>query len=479
MSDSKEDTPLQPVETQSSEPQLPEFTLKNVFFDIVYGIQALFQDPFVNRIIIPIVISLSSIICKAIITFVPYTEIDFKTYMQQIEVANDGELDYSLIKGDTGPVVYPAGFIQIYQTIYLLTAYGQDIASAQKLFGYLFAFTVLLVCVVYSMTPNLRPWPFYLLLVSKRLYSIYVLRLFNDCFTTICMVTVILFLQQASYWYKSGGASLAFWLTVIASDVYSIAISIKMNALLYLPAFLLISYFLVGENLFKFAVVVLVIPFIQIIMGWKFLLPLFWDDEEASYLRWTYINQAFDFKRKFLYQWTVNWRFLSEETFLSDNFHKILLAGHLVVLAVFVYTRFLNEKVIGKSVPQLIKQAILSPFSSTISPTNLFIDYDQGPKLILLIMAITNLTGVLFSRSLHYQFLSWYCWSLPFLLYASGFNFFISVAVYAAHEWCWNVFPSTNASSGTLIALLVFIIFSVWNNTKFWFGDSNQDKKNE
>lgn len=33
------------------------------------------------------------------------TEIDWKTYMQQVEIFLKGERDYSLIKGDTGPIV--------------------------------------------------------------------------------------------------------------------------------------------------------------------------------------------------------------------------------------------------------------------------------------------------------------------------------------------------------------------------------------
>lgn len=33
------------------------------------------------------------------------TEIDFSTYMQQVEQFLGGERDYGLIKGDTGPVV--------------------------------------------------------------------------------------------------------------------------------------------------------------------------------------------------------------------------------------------------------------------------------------------------------------------------------------------------------------------------------------
>jgi len=37
------------------------------------------------------------------------TEIDWKAYMQQIIQYRNGERDYTLIKGDTGPLVYPAG----------------------------------------------------------------------------------------------------------------------------------------------------------------------------------------------------------------------------------------------------------------------------------------------------------------------------------------------------------------------------------
>lgn len=35
------------------------------------------------------------------------TEIDWSTYVQQVELFLSGVRDYSSIKGDTGPVVYP------------------------------------------------------------------------------------------------------------------------------------------------------------------------------------------------------------------------------------------------------------------------------------------------------------------------------------------------------------------------------------
>lgn len=453
------------VVDQSAE--LPPFTLKNVLCDIYNGVFSLLDDPFCKRVVGPIIVVLTSILAKVIINLIPYTEIDFRTYMQQIEIINDGELDYSLVKGDTGLIVYPAGFVQIYQFFSWLTDAGADLKIAQTAFGYLLALTNFLVIIVYSMCPEFKPWPLYLLLLSKRLFSIYVLRLFNDCFTTICMICVTLLLQQASYWYKSG-SSISFWLTVVAADLYSIAISIKMNALLYLPGFILIAYFLCGENLLKLIMVSLVIPTVQILIGWKFLLPLF-NDEEASYLRWTYINQAFNFDRKFLYEWTVNWKFVSEEVFLSDIFSRGLLIGNALTLVFFLLTRFISPKITAKPISQLVRDALLKPFENTISKNNLLIDDKQGPKLVMLILCCTNFLGILFARSLHYQFLSWYCWQLPFMLYMTGWGIYITIPLWFLHEWCWNVFPSTPSSSATLIFILLVIILGVWKNNNEWF----------
>ena len=51
-----------------------------------------------------------------------------------------------------------------------------------------------------------------------------------------------------------------------------------------------------------------------------------------------YIKMAFDLGRVFLFKWTVNWRFLPEEVFLSTYFHVLLLSLHLALLALFAYT---------------------------------------------------------------------------------------------------------------------------------------------
>ncbi|RCK57378.1 Dol-P-Man:Man(5)GlcNAc(2)-PP-Dol alpha-1,3-mannosyltransferase [Candida viswanathii] len=435
----------------------PEFTLKNVLLDIYNGAIALVINPQCAVVTYPIVICLASILTKYVIANIPYTEIDYRTYMQQVSLVEAGEIRYDAIGGDTGPIVYPGGFVQIYLFLKWITG-GESIAEAQMLFSYLFTGCVAFTCVVYANIVDVQPWVVYLLLGSKRLVSIYVLRLFNDCWTTAAVLGVVVLLQQASAYNRSSKA-IAFGLCLIAADLYSIAISIKMNALLYAPAFLIVTYFLVDENLLKFIAVLVVIP--------------------AQEIRWSYINQAFNFKRKFLYEWTVNWRFVPEATFLSDKFSNILLVLHVSVLLVFVFTRFLSPRITGKSIGQLIKDAFRP--SATISPANKLTDEVAGPQLVFVIMAITNVIGVLFSRSLHYQFLSWYAWCLPGLLFVAGFPVWLGVPVWLVHEWCWNVFPSTEASSGVLVGLLTVVVGATWWNFDRWLPKPKVEdvKKNE
>lgn len=462
----------EPAVPQTGAPPSP--TLKSIAWDIYDGIFALINDPAADLFAALMVVLLSSIACKVIISKVAYTEIDFSTYMQQIEMINDGALDYSIIGGDTGPIVYPAGFVQVYQALSWLTDGGKNLEFAQLAFGYLFSLTTLLTSIVYAAAGS-PPWPIYLLLLSKRLYSIYVLRMFNDCFTTVGIVAVIMLLQQAARWSRVLSDSVMFLLCAVAADLYSLALSVKMNALLFLPAFIFVVYFLLGEQLHKLFAVLAIIPLIQILVGWQFLLPLFWD-EEACRLRWNYLKNAFDFSRKFMYKWTVNWRFVPEEVFLSDSFASALLVGHVSVLLFFLFTRFSSKRIVGKPFTSLISDALIRPFSKTVDKNNMIVSPETGPRLILLIFAVTNLIGILFSRSLHYQFLSWYCWLLPFILHACGFGVILGSVLFFAHEWCWNVYPSTEISSKALVWLLALFLLAVWNNKKIWYTGYVKDE---
>ncbi|KAM3347024.1 hypothetical protein ACQJBY_021168 [Aegilops geniculata] len=85
-----------------------------------------------------------------IVAFVPYTKIDWDAYMSQVDAFREGERDYTKIEGDTGPLVYPAGFLYVYSAIKFLTA-GQ-VFPAQILFGVLYLVNLSLVLLLYVKT---------------------------------------------------------------------------------------------------------------------------------------------------------------------------------------------------------------------------------------------------------------------------------------------------------------------------------------
>ncbi|XP_023043304.1 dol-P-Man:Man(5)GlcNAc(2)-PP-Dol alpha-1,3-mannosyltransferase isoform X3 [Piliocolobus tephrosceles] len=83
---------------------------------------------------------------------VAYTEIDWKAYMAQVEGVINGTYDYTQLQGDTGPLVYPAGFVYIFMGLYYVTGRGTDIRMAQNIFAVLYLATLLLVFLIYHQT---------------------------------------------------------------------------------------------------------------------------------------------------------------------------------------------------------------------------------------------------------------------------------------------------------------------------------------
>ncbi|EEB91122.1 hypothetical protein MPER_10573, partial [Moniliophthora perniciosa FA553] len=97
------------------------------------------------------------------------TEIDWETYIIQVQQFLKGERDYSQITGPTGPLVYPAGHLYIHTLLERITNSGSNIGFAQQIYALL-----------------------------KRLHSIYVLRLFNDCWSVVAMQCATLAFQSGN-----------------------------------------------------------------------------------------------------------------------------------------------------------------------------------------------------------------------------------------------------------------------------------------
>jgi hypothetical protein len=103
----------------------------------------------------------------------------------------------------------------------------------------------------------------------------------------------------------------------------SAALSVKMSILLYLPGLLVI--------LFKRRGLASTLRLMMTIGATQFLLAFTFLREDP----WAYLQSSFDLSRVFLYKWTVNWRFVNEQTFLSSTWAKRLLVGHVSVLILF------------------------------------------------------------------------------------------------------------------------------------------------
>lgn len=366
-----------------------------------------------------------------IVAFVPYTKIDWDAYMSQVDAFLEGERDYTKIEGDTGPLVYPAGFLYVYSAVKFLT--GGRVFPAQILFGVLYIVNLSLTLLLYVKTEVLPWWALGLLCLSKRVHSIFVLRLFNDCFAmTLLHAAMVLIIYRK--WY-------------LGLVVFSGAVSIKMNVLLFAPSLLLLMVKAMSIKGVFFALLGAAV--VQVLLGMPFLLshPV------------EYISRAFNLGRVFIHFWSVNFKFVPEKVFVSKELAIALLILHLTTLMIFAHYKWLKHEggLFGflhsrfenaKSIKQLV--------SSQPRPSSLSAEH------IVTVMFVGNFIGVVCARSLHYQFYSWYFYSLPFLLWKTRYQTPLRIILFLVVECCWNVYPSTAYSSLLLLFVHLCILFGIW-----------------
>jgi alpha-1,3-mannosyltransferase len=190
---------------------------KSLVFDPSYSVYAACALILVEAVVNPLIIHK-----------VRYTEIDWIAYMQEVEgvIGKNGTYDYAELRGDTGPLVYPAGFVWIYSFLYRLTDSGTDVRTAQYAFALLYLLTLAAVFRLMIRSGKLPPYALvFMSVASYRVHSIFVLRLFND-------PVAMFLLYVALNCYVSDRWSLG-------STFFSLAVSVKMNILLFAPALFL------------------------------------------------------------------------------------------------------------------------------------------------------------------------------------------------------------------------------------------------
>ncbi|CAH8556785.1 dolichyl-P-Man:Man(5)GlcNAc(2)-PP-dolichol alpha-1,3-mannosyltransferase, variant 2 [Schistosoma haematobium] len=388
-------------------------------------LHGLLYKPYGFWVLSPVFIILEILCGFIIIDKVPYTEIDWVAYMQQVSGFINGTLDYDKLEGQTGPCVYPAGHLYVYTFLHWLSGGGSLIRNAQFVFLGLYITTLVLIFNIYRLSSQIPPYAlFFMCIMSYRVHSIYLLRLFND-------PVAMLFL------YASVNALLYNRFTV-SSILFSLGVSVKMNILLFLPGFLIVLVWHKGilETIGHLCECFIV----QLAVGTPFLF----------HNAWAYVSSAFNFGRQFMYIWTVNWRFLPESVFLDRRFHMILLILHLCMLFVFFW-KFIRSR------------GGMKNYFCIFDPER---DSKLDPAAVLYPMFVCNFVGIVISRSLHYQFYVWYFHTIPYLLWCvRRFSTPVKLLILGLIEISWNTYPSTILSSGLLnlchLALLVGLIMEL------------------
>lgn len=355
-----------------------------------------------------------------VINQIKYTEIDWKAYMQEVEGVQNGTYDYTKLKGDTGPLVYPAGFVYVFTVFYHITDKGRNIRLAQYIFCVIYLVTLLIVFDIYRKCRRVPPYIFFFMCcASYRIHSIYVLRLFND------PVAMLFFYFAVSLMIRDHWA--------LGCLFYSLAVSVKMNILLFSPGLLILL--LARHTPLKTILYLIICAIPQVVLAIPFLLvnPL------------GYLMRSFDIGRQFLFKWTVNWRFLPIEIFENRFFHIGLLLFHISILVLFTFCRWKN---------------LLPTLNLSLSPKKE--SKNLGPSQIVIPLFTSNFIGMCFSRSLHYQFYVWYFHTLHYLVFATTMPTVFKLLILGMTELCWNTYPSTYWSSGLLHICHMVLLLYLW-----------------
>ena len=362
-----------------------------------------------------------------IILKVQYTEIDWIAYMQEVDFWLDGEYDYRKIYGNTGPLVYPAGFLYLFGFLQWLT--NREIPKAQIVFLGFYVITQITVFGLYflvlrqirkssqvqekaksdsladeaPLSPIHEIWSFRIamgiLCLSKRYHSIFLLRLFNDG-PTMLMAYVSFWLFMKNKWN-------------LGCFVFSLAVSLKMNILLFAPGLL---FLLIRTSPILTIPRLAICGITQLILGAPFLARY-----PISYLR-----KAFELDRQFFFKWTVNFKFLPEDVFLSKPLAIALLCLHVCLLCIYHYRLYHSDRSAGKNKRLL-------------------------PEQILSTLFVSNFIGICCARTLHYQFYSWYFPSLPYLLWReTPYPIGVRILLLGCIEYTFLTFPATPTSSSVL-----------------------------
>ncbi|RYG52897.1 hypothetical protein EON67_00105 [archaeon] len=288
--------------------------------------------------------------------------------LSRFDLADSYTFNYSRLRGDTGPLVYPGAHVAIHAVMYKVT--GWDAAGwtteytpkdmpgyeqrthrpharimwVQQWYTLLYLALLSIVWLTYDgigmvcgerppvgapcsqacrrravcmcvrgarvQTSSTRQHLMLLLMlsISRRVRNIPTLGLFNDTYSMLLAYAAV-FAFSCKRW-------------TLGSVLFSTAVATKLNVILMAPGLL---YLLLWGGGWPLALQnIALCALVQAVFGAPFMLT----DAGA------YISRAFDLKRQFTQEWSVNWNFLPADVFSAPTFALLLLGAHVVMIGV-------------------------------------------------------------------------------------------------------------------------------------------------
>lgn len=160
----------------------------------------------------------------------------------------------------------------------------------------------------------------------------------------------------------------------------------------------------------------------------------------------------------------------------------VLLAAHVGVLLLFADRRWCaSEGGLSRVCQQFWRRSVSSGQSSQVQYSNSLVSEGGGkhsrgvsesskhgegqllsPAHVLLVLFSGNFVGIVFARTLHYQFYSWYFHTLPLLLWAVRIPTVLRLGLWAVVEVVWNVYPPSGLSSVALLVCHGIVLAALW-----------------
>ncbi|CAJ1367400.1 unnamed protein product [Effrenium voratum] len=314
-----------------------------------------------------LVLALEAMLTTVIIWKVPFTNVDWESYMAQVDLVLQGEYDYQQIHGPTGPIAYPAGFCWFYGVFRRMAL---DVWQVQIVFAGLYLATMLVLKEIYRKA-DAPLWAFALCMLSKRSHSVFVLRLFNDAVAQFFCYAALLLLLNGRH--------------LRSALAYSLAVSIKMQPLLVCPVMGLCLVLEGGWH--RAASCISAMLALQMFLAQPYL-QVNW---------WGYLARSFGGPGDLQHAWSVNWRFLPELWFQSRGFALALLLAHVALLLLFAEFRWIPGGFLSKRIRRWKSEVKLDP------------------GMVVSTWFSCNFIGVACLRTMHFQFVVWYFHTVPFL----------------------------------------------------------------